>query len=121
MNARKFAGIAGWSLALVSLVWTCAWAYVNNWAGDYPADWVYVFRAFHEPLWRLLPDFEPPSLSMIIGVVFALGIYFLPAYIANQRRAPNLPAIAGLNLFLGWTLLGWIAALGWAICDRREG
>jgi hypothetical protein len=37
--------------------------------------------------------------------------YMLPWAIAATRRKSNAAAIAVLNLLLGWTLIGWVAAL----------
>ena len=45
---------------------------------------------------------------------FLAILYFLPAIVASVRKHHNQNAIAVLNIFLGWTLLGWIAALVWA-------
>ena len=42
--------------------------------------------------------------------VFTLG-YFLPWAIAASRGKSNSLAVALLNLFAGWTLIGWIIAL----------
>lgn len=39
-------------------------------------------------------------------------IYFLPALCAVKKK--NRTAIFVLNLLLGWTIIGWIAALVWA-------
>ncbi|MBB1438608.1 superinfection immunity protein [Shewanella sp. SG41-4] len=36
-------------------------------------------------------------------------------YEAYINKQPNFYSIFALNLFLGWTLLGWVAALVWAI------
>lgn len=47
-------------------------------------------------------------------VAIGLGLYFIPAVIARKRRHPNIASILILNAFLGWTFLGWIAALVWA-------
>lgn len=44
-----------------------------------------------------------------------LAIYFLPWIVANHRRHHNQAALFGLNLFLGWTLIGWVVALVWAL------
>ena len=57
-------------------------------------------------------------MEVVIGlVVFAilLGLYFLPTIIAISRHKRNAFAIGALNFFLGWTLIGWIAALIWAL------
>jgi hypothetical protein len=52
------------------------------------------------------------SALMIIGLV--LGGYFFPTLIAWSRKHRNTLAIFIVNLFLGWTFLGWVAALVWA-------
>jgi hypothetical protein len=44
-----------------------------------------------------------------------LALYFLPALIAGGRHLLERTAITLLNLFLGWTFIGWIVALIWAI------
>jgi uncharacterized membrane protein YqaE (UPF0057 family) len=49
---------------------------------------------------------------MILLVICAL-LYFLPSLVAYQRHG-NAPAIFIMNLLLGWTFLGWVAALVWA-------
>jgi len=55
-----------------------------------------------------------------IGVVgtFAMILYFLPSIIAFfAREKKNRVAIFALNLFFGWTLLGWVIALVWALTE----
>jgi hypothetical protein len=39
---------------------------------------------------------------------------FVPTVVAGFRAHHNASAICMLNLALGWTLLGWVAALVWA-------
>ncbi len=48
-------------------------------------------------------------------LIFALGaaLYFLPAIIGRNKR--NHTSILLFNLFLGWTLVGWVIALVWAV------
>lgn len=41
-------------------------------------------------------------------------MYFLPTIIAAIRSKRDLLAIFLLNLFLGWSVIGWIVALIWA-------
>jgi hypothetical protein len=49
-------------------------------------------------------------------VVFAsIFIYFLPLVVAQHRDHHNMLAIGVLNFFLGWTLVGWVIALVWAL------
>jgi hypothetical protein len=40
-----------------------------------------------------------------------LGLYFLPTIIAIVRKMPNTGSVFVVNLFLGWTFIGWIVAL----------
>jgi hypothetical protein len=44
-------------------------------------------------------------------LIFGLGFYFLPTLIAALRHTHNSTGILLLNLFLGWTVVGWFAAL----------
>ena len=50
----------------------------------------------------------------VIIFILLLGLYLLPAWVAVNRNHHNTGAIFVLNLFLGWTLIGWVAALVWA-------
>ena len=43
-----------------------------------------------------------------------LIVYFWPTFYAAKRQHKNIKSIAVLNLFLGWTLIGWVAAFVWA-------
>ena len=47
-------------------------------------------------------------------VSFSFVMYFLPSIIALARSKRDLLAIFLLNLFLGWSVIGWIVALVWA-------
>jgi len=42
-------------------------------------------------------------------------MYFVPALIAMARGKRNFGAIVALNIFLGWTLVGWVMALVWSL------
>lgn len=51
--------------------------------------------------------------SILVLVFFALAfvVYFLPSLVAWRRRHHQAMVVFVLNLFLGWTLLGWVIAL----------
>jgi hypothetical protein len=53
----------------------------------------------------------------VIWLTF-LAAYFLPVVIALGRQHRNALAIFMLNLFLGWTGLGWIFALVWSCTNQ---
>jgi hypothetical protein len=46
-----------------------------------------------------------------------IALYLLPVMIASARGVNNTAAIAVVNIFLGWTFFGWIAALVWALAE----
>jgi hypothetical protein len=50
-------------------------------------------------------------------LIFVIGLYFLPAIVAALRHAHNATGILLLNLFFGWTGIGWFVALLMAICS----
>nr|WP_226852702.1 superinfection immunity protein [Acidithiobacillus thiooxidans] len=54
-------------------------------------------------------------MILTIGLIFALFIYFIPTIIAIRRKKSNLAAIMVLNIFLGWSLVGWVISLVWAL------
>lgn len=56
-------------------------------------------------------------MEILFFVLFI--IYILPYIVAALREHKQVGAIFILNLFLGWTFIGWIAALIWA-CTNSE-
>jgi hypothetical protein len=55
------------------------------------------------------------GIVILIAVVVAIVIYFLPTIIASNRKKQNFGAIFALNLLLGWCLIGWVVSLVWAL------
>ncbi len=53
-------------------------------------------------------------LPALIIVCCALTFYFLPTIVAVGCGHRHWAAVFILNLFLGWTFLGWVVALVWA-------
>lgn len=43
-----------------------------------------------------------------------LAIYFAPTIVAIVRGHSSMAAIIIVNVFLGWTFVGWVVALAWA-------
>lgn len=59
------------------------------------------------------------GISELLIIILGLSIYFLPAIIGRKHR--NFSSILLLNLFLGWTFIGWIVAIIWAVSkDKKE-
>ena len=46
---------------------------------------------------------------------FGFVMYFLPSIVALARNKRDIAGIVLLNFFLGWTMIGWVVALVWAV------
>ena len=65
------------------------------------------------------------SITLIFGIgsaeiLFIILVLFVPYFIPSiiARNKMNFTGILLLNIFLGWTFLGWVGALIWAITDK---
>ena len=52
---------------------------------------------------------------LLIAVIIGAIIYFIPTIIAFKKSRDNKISILALNLFLGWSLIGWVVSLVWAL------
>ncbi len=67
-------------------------------------------------------SFGPMMVAvMIFAFALAIVVYFVPSIVAYARRTQNFLAIFLVNLFLGWSLLGWVGSLIWALLDEKKG
>ncbi|WP_425491288.1 superinfection immunity protein [Nitrospirillum iridis] len=60
------------------------------------------------------------TFTLVVVLLLVGFIYFIPSIIAFHSRAGNRSAVLFLNLFLGWTLLGWIISLFWALAGASQ-
>jgi len=56
-------------------------------------------------------------LFISLCVLFGAFIYFIPSLLKKNKEAQL--RIFVLNLFLGWTLIGWVVALIWALGEEK--
>lgn len=56
-------------------------------------------------------------MALFFFPIFGCGfvLYFLPTLVAFGRSKRDTGAIFILNFFLGWTAIGWVIALVWAL------
>jgi hypothetical protein len=54
----------------------------------------------------------------MLTMLALIFLYFLPSFLARDRR--NFAAIFVFNFFLGWTFIGWIIALIWAVTAEPQ-
>lgn len=64
-------------------------------------------------------------MSEVNWVWFSMAMfliaYFMPTFVAQTRKHVNKNAIFMVNLFTGWTGLGWFGAMIWSISGGRDG
>lgn len=60
------------------------------------------------------------GLVMIAAGIICLLLYFLPAVIAFNRVHEYRWPIFAINLFVGWSFIGWIVALVWAVMPKGK-
>lgn len=58
-------------------------------------------------------------LFLIVLIICGLFIYFAPFIIARNRNHAQLSAIFWLNFFSGWTFVGWLASMIWALTNPQ--
>ncbi|MFR5509139.1 MAG: superinfection immunity protein [Clostridia bacterium] len=56
---------------------------------------------------------------VILGIILLL-IDLIPTVIAIKRKHTQKVAIILVNIFLGWTLIGWIGCLIWVFIDPNK-
>ena len=55
------------------------------------------------------------EITALIVLFIVLAIYFIPNWIASGRQHHQANAIFWVNLLLGWTVFGWLAAFIWSL------
>ncbi len=53
-----------------------------------------------------------------LAILIGLSLYFLPTIIVEIRGTEQAARVIWVNLIFGWTGLGWVAALIWALIKR---
>jgi hypothetical protein len=57
---------------------------------------------------------------VIIYIVIFICLYLLPGIIAYKKERKNKLAILWATILLGWTGIGWIIALIWALTSEEK-
>jgi hypothetical protein len=83
---------------------------------DFPSLFDGVFQFENLPEFVLM-DHGKVDFAALVDLLVALLVlilYFVPMIIAHMRDVKAYAKIFFVNLFFGWTLIGWIAALIWS-------
>jgi len=56
-----------------------------------------------------------PGIAALIILLVSIFLYFLPTVVAHQRHISARNSVTVINIFLGWTMIGWVVALAMAV------
>ena len=62
-------------------------------------------------------------MDVVILLLFSglvIFVYLFPSFVALQRKHANTTAICVLNILVGWSFIGWVAALVWALVNSGD-
>lgn len=57
---------------------------------------------------------------IFLFVLVFIAMYFLPTIVA-VRRGRQVGPVAVINVFFGWSLIGWVVAISMALSDKGSG
>lgn len=58
-------------------------------------------------------------IALLFSIVMFI-FYFVPSAIAIFRKSPNMVLALIVNIFFGWTILGWAIALVLAMRSKHQ-
>jgi hypothetical protein len=58
------------------------------------------------------------SALLAFLILISIPLYFLPSIIGFKKK--NHLSILLLNIFLGWSIIGWVVALIWAVAEEES-
>lgn len=79
-----------------------------------------VMMGFVKPVFSFSYSYATDMFIVSLSVIAACFIYMIPTCVAASRRHRNTIAIAVLNIFFGWTLLGFVGCLVWSLINVSD-
>ena len=87
-------------------------------AGSYLI-WYWLFGTGSVLLEARVEELTLGGVALFVGIIASLTLYFVPTIIALARKKSNTVAIFALNLLLGWSIIGWVRALGRSLTTEQ--
>ena len=60
-----------------------------------------------------------PGAGLVVVILLLAALYLLPTIVAVHRHHHQSGAVAAINFFLGWTLIGWVVSLAMGLSAHR--
>lgn len=61
-----------------------------------------------------------PVVTSYLIIIMAIILYMMPTLIAKMREHHNTIGLGLLNMFFGWTVIGWFGALIWSFSTTKK-
>ncbi len=58
--------------------------------------------------------------SLGFQLLFIVAIYLIPIFIAHSRKLEKRTSLTVISILLGWTFVGWIVCIAWAILGKAS-
>jgi len=55
-----------------------------------------------------------------LGFIIVASLYLLPSIVAYRRKHPQQNAIFLVNVLFGWSIIGWIIPMIWAVTAPKR-
>jgi hypothetical protein len=59
-------------------------------------------------------------VAFVAIIILLLVLHFIPTIIGYKRGVTHAGMLLLVNILIGWTLIGWVACLIWAIFARTQ-
>lgn len=59
------------------------------------------------------------TVLTIVAFLFAVFFYLFPSFLAGLNHKKNNGWICVVNLLTGWTVIGWVCCLVWALSAEK--
>jgi hypothetical protein len=56
----------------------------------------------------------------LLAILVYCAVYMVPTIVAVMREHQNTAPIAVVNIFTGWTFIGWVVCLAWSLTNATK-
>ena len=75
---------------------------------------------FIKPVFSFSYSYAGDAIMVSLIALAALFLYMIPTMVAVSRKHRNTAPIAVVNVFFGWTLVGFVGCLAWALINSGD-
>lgn len=73
-----------------------------------------------KPVFSFSYSYAGDAIMVSLIAIAAVFLYMLPTMVAVSRKHRNTAPIAVVNVFFGWTLVGYVGCLVWALINSGD-